>query len=196
MRDDRRIKLRLPDNRYEKIKQDVVNMYEKNDIRCIPIDCFEICQKMCIKLIKYSILTNDTLASVLKSSEDGFCIQTLEVFGLSANLQWYIYYNDNMPYQRIRFTIMHEIGHIVLDHTEHSELAESEANFFAKYALAPPPLVHKTNPEDYLDIAITFNLSDECAYYAMKTYNNWLRFGSNKFLDYELSLLLQFENAI
>ena len=44
--------------------------------------------------------------------------------------------------RRIRFTIMHEIGHIVLDHTEHSDLAESEANFFAKYALAPPPLVH------------------------------------------------------
>lgn len=38
---------------------------------------------------------------------------------------------------------MHEIGHIVLDHSEGSELAEVEARFFAKYALAPPPLIHK-----------------------------------------------------
>ena len=45
---------------------------------------------------------------------------------------FYIFYDDSMYDRRIRFTIMHEIGHIVLDHTEHSDLAESEANFFAK----------------------------------------------------------------
>ncbi len=29
-----------------------------------------------------------------------------------------------VPDRRIRFTIMHEIGHIIFDHTEHSVLAQ------------------------------------------------------------------------
>ena len=58
-------------------------------------------------------------------------------------------------YGRINNTIMHEIGHIVLDHSEDSELAEKEVKFFAKYALVPPVLVHK------LKLAANMNLSLE-----------------------------------
>ena len=43
-----------------------------------------------------------------------------------------IYYNDKKDAGRIRFTILHEIGHFVLGHLQQSDLAESEANFFAK----------------------------------------------------------------
>ena len=97
--------------------------------------------------------------------------------------------------RRIRFTIMHEIGHIVLDHTEHSDLAESEANFFAKYALAPPPLVHKYKPEDYCELAEIFQLSQECAMNAMKFYHRWLRYGPRNYLDYEIVLLDLFDKV-
>ena len=51
--------MRLTNDRYEVIKKSVVKMFVDNDIRQIPIDCFEICQKMCIKLRKYSQLTSD-----------------------------------------------------------------------------------------------------------------------------------------
>lgn len=34
--------------------------------------------------------------------------------------------------------MLHEIGHIILDHSEDSNLAEDEVKFFAKYALVPP----------------------------------------------------------
>lgn len=188
--------MRLTDDRYENIKQTVVNMFAANDIKQIPIDCFEICQKMCIILRKYSSLTTKALLKAKEISEDGFCMLVKEDPTPFGSYQWYIFYDDTKSRERIRFTIMHEIGHIVLEHTEHSELAESEANFFAKYSLAPPPLVNKIQPEDYMDIADAFDLSLECAYHAMTFYNKWLQFGSSEFLNYELQLLSLFDKIV
>lgn len=88
---------------------------------------------------------------------------------------------------------MHEIGHIILDHTEHSELAEREAKYFAKYALAPPPLVYKLKIGDYLELAEKFDLSYECAYYSMKKYSKWLKYGSSELLDHEITLISLFQ---
>ena len=101
-----------------------------------------------------------------------------------------------MPERRIRFTIMHEIGHIILNHTEHSDLAESEANYFAKYALAPPPLVHELHIEDYLELSERFDISHQCAFYAMNNYNKWLRYGSPEYRDYEVTLINLFQPVL
>lgn len=188
--------MRLTSDRYEVIKKIVVKMFVENDIRQIPIDCFEICQKMCIKLRKYTQLKSDALLKAEEISEDGLCMLIEEGPEPFVSLQWYIFYDDTKSRERIRFTIMHEIGHIVLEHTEHSQLSESEANFFAKYSLAPPPLVHRIKPEDYMDISNAFNLSQECAYYAMSFYSKWLQYGSSKYLNYEVELLSLFDIAI
>ena len=67
---------------------------------------------------------------------------------------------------------MHEIGHIVLDHSEDSELAEKEVKFFAKYALAPPVLIHKLKLDNPESIAQTFEISYEAACYAYSYYQN------------------------
>lgn len=98
-------------------------------------------------------------------------------------------------YGRINNTIMHEIGHIVLDHSEDSELAEKEVRFFAKYALVPPVLVHKLKLNDPYDIADVFDVSFEAACYALSYYRKWLQYGSNYYTDYEVKLLHLFEIA-
>lgn len=188
--------MRLANNKYEIIKQMIIQLFIQHDIRSIPIDCFEICAKMDIKLKPYSRLTKEALSKAMATSKDGFCLLLEEPIGQFSYNQWYIFYNDHQSHERIRFTLMHEIGHIVLDHTEHSELAESEANFFAKYALAPPPLIHKIQPEDYMDVAKRFDLSQECAYYSMQFYTKWLHLGSPNYQNYELVLLSQFEKAV
>jgi hypothetical protein len=46
--------IRLSDERYEEIKQIVVQMYEEYDISCVPINGFEIANKMSIKVVPYS----------------------------------------------------------------------------------------------------------------------------------------------
>jgi Zn-dependent peptidase ImmA (M78 family) len=55
-----------------------------------------------------------------------------------------------------------------------SDLAEAEANFFAKFLLAPPILVHLISPDDYLDIIEPFDISREFAYNAFSYYQKWL----------------------
>lgn len=179
----------LTNQQYEIIKKKVVELFQFLNIHRIPIDCFEICRRMGIQLVPYSSLSGKKLQAIKKFSQDGVSLLWEE----NGKSGWKIFYNDAMPSQRIRFTIMHEIGHIVLDHTEHSELAESEANFFARYALAPSPLVGQLEIEDYVELSTTFDLSLQCASYAMRAYLKWLKHSSADLLDYEVNLLSLFQ---
>ena len=46
--------IRLSDERCEEIKKEVVGLFEKYNINCVPINGFEIASKMGIKVIPYS----------------------------------------------------------------------------------------------------------------------------------------------
>ena len=161
--ENRILGVKLSNQRYEETKQVVVQMYEKLNVSCIPINCFEIASKMNIKVIPYYAYPKKTQTLLLKKSEDGF---------------------NN--------TIMHEIGHIVLDHTEDSELAEKEVKFFAKFALAPPVLIHKLKLNSPEDISKTFEISYEAACNALSYYYKWLRYGNSQYTDYEEKMLYLF----
>ena len=116
-----------------------------------------------------------------------------------CNSKDYIYYNDiDITYERINMTLLHEIGHCVLDHTGNfndSEEEEAEAAFFAKYAIAPPPLVHRILPKGPEDILEVFNISYEASIYAFNYYLKWLNYGNKKYTNYELRMLKLFEAA-
>lgn len=185
--------MNLPGKRYEEIIEKVISTFMKHEIESIPIDCFEIAEKMNIKLVRYSELDEAGLAAAKAQSEDGFCLLLEDGEKPLIYEQWYILYDDTMPVKRIRFTIMHEIGHIVLEHLETSDLAEAEANFFAKYSLAPPPLVNQVSPEDYLELGREFNLSNQCAYFAFRYYKKWKRNTKCFYNIHELQLLEQFK---
>jgi len=178
----------LSHERYEEIKQTVVELFVRYNVNCVPVSGFELATKMGIKVIPYSSFRIDKRMLLLKKSEDGFCVE-------KDSGDWYIYYNDAKDYGRINNTIMHEIGHIVLDHSEDSELAEKEVRFFAKYALVPPVLVHKFNIETASEIVDLFEVSFEAACYAFSYYQKWLNFGSSDYTSYEKKLLALFEAA-
>jgi Zn-dependent peptidase ImmA (M78 family) len=182
--------MRLSDEQYEFIKGEVVALFERYDVRCIPISGFELAYKMGITLIPYSALTKTQQSAAMKISTDGFYME-------DSSGGDYIYYNDDddIPYERMNMTILHEIGHCVLDHTGGSEEEEKEASFFAKYAAAPPPLIHRIKPEMPEEIADVFNISYEAACYAMEYYQKWLAFGGKDYTEYEIRLLRLFEVA-
>ncbi|MBR0278228.1 MAG: ImmA/IrrE family metallo-endopeptidase [Clostridia bacterium] len=179
----------LSHERYEKIKRIVVNMFVKYEVSCVPVNGFELATKMGIKIIPYSAILESKRYLLIKKSEDGFCVE-------KSIGEWYIYYNDEKDYGRINNTIMHEIGHIVLDHSEDSELAEKEVKFFAKYALAPPVLIHKFKLKNAVSIADVFEISYEAACYAYSYYRKWLQYGEPDFTDYETTMLKLFEDAV
>jgi Zn-dependent peptidase ImmA (M78 family) len=183
--------IRLSDARYEEIKRIVTGMFIKYGVSCIPINGFEIATKMGIAVIPYSAYPPETRHLMLKKSGDGFSAERTDG-------RWFVFYNDDgeHDYGRINNTIMHEIGHIILDHTEDSNLAESEVKFFAKYALAPPVLIHKLELSDSWQVMDRFEVSYTAACYAFSYYQKWLRFGGEDYKDYELVLLNQFKEAV
>lgn len=178
--------IKLSDERCEEIKKCVVNLFEEYKINSVPISGFEIANKMGIKVIPYSSKNEKTKEWCFKESEDGFSV--------FKNNQWYIFYNDEKGFGRINNTMLHEIGHVVLNHTEDSELAEKEVKFFAKYALVPPVIVHKLKLTTSEEIVNTFNVSYEAAYYALDYYYKWLLHSGSFYKDYEKKLLMLFNN--
>ena len=180
--------MRLSDEQYEFIKGEVVSIFERYGVRCIPINGFELAYKMGIKLIPYSSLDKKKREAVMTISTDGFYMEDSSGNDL-------IFYNDSVPYERLNMTILHEIGHCVLDHSGESEEEEAEANFFAKYAAAPPPLVHRIQPKDPKMIADVFNISFTAAVYAFNYYRKWLTYGGGRYKDYEIRMIRLFRAA-
>ncbi len=69
--------------------------------------------------------------------------------------QAYIVYNDKKDKKTIRFTIAHELGHYVLEHTEDGDLENKEANCFARNLLCPIPVAFNfrlENPDEYMEV--------------------------------------------
>ncbi len=160
---------KLTNEEYEFIKGEVVHIFKLHNIRCIPVSGFEIASKMGITLIPYSSFSERKLSSAMETSPDGCVVETND--GREC-----IYYNDvDWDYERQNYTILHEIGHIVLDHTgADPDKEEDEANFFAKYAIAPPVLVHRSGARSAEEIYEVFDVSFEEAWYAFKYYKSWL----------------------
>lgn len=163
--------MRLPDKRYERIKARVVRLFQETNLKTIPVDAWSLAKKLDIKLISYSALTEEQREAALRLCDGALKFRQRGASGASHQV---IIYDDSVTLGRQRFSILHEIGHIVLGHKQDSELADAEADFFAKYAIAPPMLVHVIKPSDYLDIAQAFGLSYECAFNSMVYYNKWL----------------------
>lgn len=89
---------------------------------------------------------------------------------------------------------MHEIGHYAMGHIKDGEEEESEAKFFAKYALAPPPLIHTfiehITPDSIRNV---FDLSNQAAKNAYWYYRSWLYNSGSYYTDYEEKILELFK---
>ena len=126
----------------------------------------------------------------------GFELATkMGVTVIPYSASWYIFYNDDRDYGRINNTMLHEIGHIVLNHSEDSDLAEYEVKFFAKYALVPPVLVLKLNLDSPEEIEEIFDVSYQAAIYAWDYYQKWLSRNTD-YTAYEVRLLKLFDKFL
>lgn len=178
--------MRLSDATYEETKQSVADMLVTYNIKGTPINAFEVAIKMGLSVIPYSALNTETRLKALKYSSDGFSIETL-------HNEWIIYYNDeSKSYERINQTIMHEIGHFFLGHEKEGEEEESEAKFFAKYALVSPPLIHNMTIEKTINNIMTvFAISYQTATIAFHNYQKRFRYGPKNYTNYEQQILTQ-----
>ena len=180
--------MRLSDETYEYIKQAVADMYTFYNIKGVPINSFEVASKIGITVIPYSDLDESSLEDALNYNEDGFSIE-------SNDGQWIIFYNDSQKkLGRINQTIMHEIAHFILGHTDDGPVEEAEAKFFAKYALVSPPLIHNLIEVKTIEnISDSFAIGYRAASIALDNYRSWLSYGKKDYTIYEQQIMTQLE---
>ena len=181
----------LTSARYNEIEKLVVDMYEECGLYAIPIDCYAIAAKLNYVLVPYSYLNPFEQAEAYEKSDDGFS----ELRCIGGMYRYVIYFNDYEPnLKRIRFTIFHEIGHCYMGHLyddegKSYEELESEANFFARTAIAPLPLINSMKLTCAQEIGYEFDVSFTASCHILHAYNQWLHYGAPDYLEHEEKLL-------
>lgn len=178
---------RISYSKYEKIERKVVDLYVEQDIHTIPIDPFEIIKKRKYTLIPFSTLSDSVREIIGNENNDAFSF-----FDKQSN-NYVIVYSDDKPLLRLRFTLMHEIGHIDLGHRSESDLAKRMADYYAGYALAPTPLIYQLIMRDSNDVSQAFWVSKSCAKVRYDRFIKWLMYSDGEFKDYENTLLSLFQ---
>lgn len=139
----------------------------------LPVNPFALIEKNCWGLVTYSSLCQTigqgtTAADIVETckSGDGFTIYNGRNFCIA--------YNDLVSVKsRIRFTLMHEIGHIVCGHftdfrasslsPSQYAVLEEEANYFASCVLAPSSVVKRCGLDTQCSLRCACAISKEAA---------------------------------
>ncbi len=149
---------------YDHIRFCILNVYKECHIASFPINCFDILASYRINTHAYSSLNDELRSYCLSYSNDALFYKDK------------ICYNDNQPAGRIRFSLMHELGHVILRHSEnHTPRMEQEANVFASNILAPRMAIHYAACRNFTDVAKIFGLTNEAGRYAFDDYRQWHR---------------------
>lgn len=196
----------LSSKRYKEISN-IVRSFLLSDAVCdvLPIDIFYILKK-CRENIRYitygdyAKLCGSNVDFIIKEfgSEYGFTIYN------SDEDNYVIAYNESCDACSVRWTLAHELGHILLEHLKDENytfethcapdsIYESEANFFAKKFLVPftaLDILHKNyilNEQVIMDV---FDINYRPAEIILDNYNK-LHFYSNDF-----EMICKFGNAV
>jgi Zn-dependent peptidase ImmA (M78 family) len=128
----------------------------------LPISLSSIAKFYGINIISYAHTNNQS------KSEDGY--------SLKMDNNYIIYFNEQKPLVRQRFTVAHELGHCLLGHLKDvdktfyrnteadvSDIMEQQANIFARDLLMPAIVLHALNVQSAEDISKFCNVSNQSA---------------------------------
>lgn len=156
-----------------------------------PLDVFALAKKIGMNLIPYSSLTSgqrDVLYDKLEFGS-GFTI----IRRNNGHTVYDTYYDDDeVQITRQRFTVAHEIKHVVAGDFNKKELTNNDealADFFARSLLAPQSIViwdHLESPEEYVK---RFNISRQSAKFCHEAVENRKFMCGEKLFDYEIEFL-------
>lgn len=149
---------------YKLIADKTLEVFIECDIREFPIDCFAILKHYDFRVYSYKEIqaTNSRLHEICKKySNDAFRYENI------------ICYNQKSVECRIRFSLMHELGHYLLGHKGHSREIEDEADYFASCILAPRIAVRKLWYPTADDIHNKFGLSYAASNRVLNDLEKW-----------------------
>lgn len=158
--------------RYEYCNRKACEFLEEYSINSFPVNVEEIIHRNRWGLVKYSQIMNDfhcdrqTVIRCL-GSKDGYTIWDGENYTISYN-------DDDSLGNRTRFTLMHEVGHIYLNHLidfestkiyrgsltkSENTVLENEANAFARNVLLPTTLLEKLKDQSVSNVSRQFGIT-------------------------------------
>lgn len=136
---------------YQGVRNSAWRCLLENNVSSLPIDILSIAKKLGIRVIK------DSQACVLSAGEHGRSFFDGD--------EWYIIYNDLEPTELSRFTLAHELGHILLGHElafaryvgiiqfSRKPKSEQQADMFAARLLCPACIIWALDLHTADDIA-------------------------------------------
>lgn len=136
------------------------------NVKSFPIDCLSILRHYGYKIYTYSELqgkNRELYEMCISYSEDAF---------RNGNMKL-IAYNDRKPDRRIRFSLMHELGHHILEHKNDLPQNELEADYFASNMLAPRIAIYYAKCKYRKDIEVIFNVSSAASYRIAQDFIVW-----------------------
>lgn len=160
---------------YQELKWSVVNAFRQLGYIRLPVEPSELFEAHGIQTLAYQI-AYDSSASLDDLMMLCRCPSGIS-FTLTTDEHDYRFIACNLQEApgRVRFTKLHEAGHLLRGHLRDSELAEIEANFWAKYAIAPQVLIEELGLTTAEEISQHFGTSLECASNILSQHANWLR---------------------
>lgn len=177
---------KLEDSRYDEIREEVADFIEDYGVTEYPFSMWALLRQMRISLVPYSKLHEHLRAEVEGAWPNAVTLRP-DDFDAARTA---IFYNDSHPRERIRFTLAHELAHIILEHPAiESDAHEAEADIFANYLLGPAPLVLRDSANSIDVIMADFDVSYSCARSIQNRTAKRRRFGSAALLDYERRIL-------
>ncbi len=190
-------------NRYDELDKTALQILMDYSDGEFPIDLEKLCERLRIKLTPYSALKESAFSEINSSVSNGELSDGFSIILNKPDPQGYVayaYYNDDkkaiISNERVRFTIAHEIKHVIFRETNPTNIEESEAEHFARFLLAPMPLLIVGKYETNYEIRRKFRLTKSAAYNALKAKNNRVEKHGNSLFKYESNFIDWFlENA-
>lgn len=189
-------------NEYYRILKLTWSVLLECNISELPVKVSSICKHYNIALIKYTAANDNYKTAVeyhVGVKSDGFAIKKQN--------RYLIFYNDMCNSGRCRFTIAHELGHILLGHVPRNGLVNREpssnddpieqaANMFAARLLAPACVLYGCRVRTHEEISSLCNISLQSARYRSERMNELRK--RKKFFTIKTERLVyeQFEDYI
>lgn len=172
---------------YRLIDKKVLEVIKECGVQSFPIDCTAILKHYQIKLLPYEYLQreNRELFEIAATySDEAFQYEDI------------ICFNSDRPSSRIRFSLMHELGHFKLNHgKDYTAESEKEANYFSSHLLAPRIAIYFSECKTSADVAKRFQLSQSASDYAFNDYRRWRRMSAYHLNAVDRELYLHFHSA-
>ncbi len=113
------------------------------------------------ELMKKFLVSNNELCDLAQSNFGCF------IYGKNT-FRKEVWYNDWKDERTCRFTLAHELGHIVLGHLEDGNIENKEADCFARNLLCPVPIADRYGLKTIEDYQLSFRVNVPVAEIAIK----------------------------